>query len=125
MEEAIKAYLDQFAAEDAAFALVYPSTSKTIEGCCRYIYKHYEKEARKANHARCLAVADADVYGLAVTYFEEDSIKEEKPAPKPQPKASAPTKAAAKTATLTPAKPAAQASKPANKKAKFVQLELF
>ena len=117
MEEAIKAYLDQFASEDAAFALVYPSTSKTIEGCCQYIYKHYEEEARKANHARCLAVADADVYGLAVTYFEEDSIKEE-PAEKPAP-------AAKEVKFVKPTeKPTAKPTK-AQPKAKFVQLELF
>jgi hypothetical protein len=122
MEEAIKAYLDQFAAEDAAFALVYPSTSKTIEGCCRYIYKHYEEEARKANHARCLAVADADVYGLAVTYFEEDSIKEEKPAEKPAP-VKAPAAKEVKFVKPTE-KPTAKPTK-AQPKAKFVQLELF
>lgn len=120
MEEAIKAYLDQFAAEDAAFALVYPSTSKTIEGCCRYIYKHYEEEARKANHARCLAVADADVYGLAVTYFEEESIKEEKPTAKPTEKP-----AAKQVKFVKPTeKPTAKPTK-AQPKAKFVQLELF
>lgn len=116
MEEAIKAYLDEFATRDEAFALVYPHASKTIEGCCRYIYKHYEEEARKANHVRCMAVRDEDVFSLAVTYFEEDSIKEEE-APKPA------TTPAAKTATFTPKADAKQGKK--NKKAKFVQLELF
>lgn len=122
MEEAIKAYLDNFAKQDTAFAAVYPSDTKTIEGCCRYIYKHYEEIARKANHARHLAVRDEEVYSLAVTYFEEDSIKEEKPEPKPEaPKAEFKPAKTTKPATAS----SASAPKEEGKKAKFVQLELF
>lgn len=115
MEEIIKAYLDDFAAKDPIFAMSYPSESKTIEGCCRYIYKHYEEEARNANHARCLAVKDDDVFGLAVHYFEEESIKETKDEPAAKVKVAAPAK------VITPVKkPAKSANKPEQ-----LQLSLF
>lgn len=50
---------------------------KTIKGCAAYIIG----EARKIAKANCAVISDEEVYGMAVHYFEEDSIKECKEPP--------------------------------------------
>lgn len=70
---AISIYLEQRAQEDELFASTYAKPNKTIDECCNYILK----EARKHGNAVCMR--DEDVYGLAVHYYDEDSIKDVKP----------------------------------------------
>lgn len=67
-EQALTDYLTEHNAE-----LLAEKKDKTIKGCARYIIG----EARKKAQANCAVMTDAEVYGLAVHYFEEDSIKEE------------------------------------------------
>lgn len=67
-EQALTDYLEANNAE-----LLAEKANKTIKGCARYIIG----EARKKAQANCAVMTDAEVYGLAVHYFEEDSIKEQ------------------------------------------------
>lgn len=87
-KQAIKTYLDKRAEEDALFAPKYANEKKNIDECCAYILG----EARKKGNA--VAMTDDEVFGLAVHYYDEDSIKVNKlptgqkvsvssPAPKP------------------------------------------
>lgn len=72
-KKVIREYLEQRAHQDAMFATTYSKPNKTIDGCCNYILK----EARKKGTAVCMK--DEEVYGLAVHYYDEDSIKDVKP----------------------------------------------
>jgi hypothetical protein len=68
-EQAIKTYLDNRAKEDELFAKTYAKPNKSIDECCKYILQ----EARKRGNA--VAMTDEEVYGMAVHYYDEDSIK--------------------------------------------------
>lgn len=72
-KKVIREYLEQRAHQDAMFATTYSKPNKTIDGCCNYILK----EARKKGTAVCMK--DEEVYGLAVHYYDEDSIKDVNP----------------------------------------------
>lgn len=61
-EKTIKAYLDNVAQNDAAFAAKYDA--EDIEGCCSYIIAEVRKSGRQG-------FADAEIYGMAVHYFDE------------------------------------------------------
>lgn len=65
-QQAIKAYLDQRAQEDAQFAANYAKQGKSIEKCCNYILR----QAKKRGNA--VVMPDDEVYGLAVHYYDED-----------------------------------------------------
>lgn len=73
LEMAIRAYLDKRAAEDPLFAASYAKEKKSIKECCAYI----RGEARKISTGNVAVVDDATVYGWAVHYYDEDSIKVE------------------------------------------------
>lgn len=64
---AIKAMLDQRAADDLLFAGVYKKENKSIEGCCNYIIS--EVQRMKVN-----ALTDEEVLGMALHYYDEDKI---------------------------------------------------
>ena len=68
-EEALLKYVE----ENASDVLVEKinGSEKTIKECAGYIIS----EARKKQHNQCTVMSDAEVYGLAIHYFEEDSIK--------------------------------------------------
>lgn len=109
-EQRVKDYLDQYAAQDAVFAIKYMTSGKTLNGCINYITKQ-AKEAAKSG--RTYFADDAEVFGWCVHYFDEDSLNEEKSAP------------AAKVTTSnspdddtdeTPISTAAPAAKPAKSK---------
>lgn len=74
-EKTIKAHLDKVAETDAAFAEKY--NPEGIAGCCKYI----TAEAKKRAQNGCAIIADEEVYGWAVHYFDEglDAPKEEIP----------------------------------------------
>lgn len=93
-EKAIRQYLEAKAASDPLFAPTYAKKNKSIKECCAYI----RSEAKKKAVAGCAVLTDDDVYGMAVHYYDEDSIKVEnapqakvttsaKPKPAPAPKA--------------------------------------
>lgn len=71
-ENTLKIYLDEFASKDNVFAVKYRSGKKTVEGCAKYITEEVRKKASNG----CYVAKDEEVYGLAVHYFDEDSIEE-------------------------------------------------
>ena len=68
-EQTIKSYLDDRAKTDELFAKSYAKKNKSVNNCCKYIMG----EAKKRGNA--VAMQDAEVFGLAVHYYDEDNIK--------------------------------------------------
>lgn len=68
-ELAIKSHLDKVASEDSAFAEKYRTKCEvendSIEKCCNYIISEVQKLKRQA-------MTDAEVFGMAMHYFDED-----------------------------------------------------
>lgn len=73
-EVAIKAYLDKRASEDELFAKTYAKENKSIERCCLYIIGEAQKKAFNTDKGKMAALPDAEVYGLAVHYYDEDDL---------------------------------------------------
>lgn len=69
-EQAIKSYLDNRAKEDQLFAKTYKKENKSIEECCRYIIQEVKKTGRQG-------FADDEIFGMAIHYYDEDSIRVE------------------------------------------------
>ena len=65
-------YLNQRATEDPLFAPKVANPKKSVDECCRYILG----EARK--RGTTVAMSDAEVFGMAVHYYDEEDIKVEK-----------------------------------------------
>ena len=65
----IKDYLDKLAAEDELFAATYAKPNKSLDECINYIFKTVQDSG-------CCGFADEEVYGMAVHYYDEDSIKD-------------------------------------------------
>lgn len=71
-EGIIKAYLDRYATRDEVFAEKYHNnTNKSIEECCSYIASEVQKMGVNG-------LDDAEVFGMAVHYYDEEDIKAEK-----------------------------------------------
>ena len=70
-ERVIKAFLDDKAEKDPAFAEKYRSEKKNIADCCKFIIAEVKKSC-KGNEAAC---TDQYVYGLAMHYYDEENIK--------------------------------------------------
>ena len=71
-KDTIQKYLDQRVAEDPLFAPKFVNPKKNIDECCRYILG----EARKRGTS--VVMSDAEVFGMAVHYYDEENIKIEK-----------------------------------------------
>ena len=71
-KDTIQKYLEQRVAEDPLFAPKFENPKKNIDECCRYILG----EARK--RGTTVAMSDAEVFGMAVHYYDEEDIKVEK-----------------------------------------------
>lgn len=69
VKDAIKAYLDERAKNDELFAKSYAKANKNIDECFEYVIG----EVRKKGNA--VYMSDAEVFGLAVHYYDEDDIK--------------------------------------------------
>lgn len=78
--------------------------NKTLAGCWNFIVN----EARKRAVKQCACIEDAEVFGWALHYFEEDSISECKSAPAS--KVSAATDKPAKKAVASTPKKSAESS---------------
>ena len=113
-KEIIKRHLDKMAQQDFAFAERYKLESKNLNSCCDYI----RSEAKKHAKAGCAAIEDAVVYGWAVHYYMEDSVKIDTTAQAKvvAPKADKPVKEI---------KPIKALVKDKSDKEKCVQLDLF
>lgn len=68
-QQAIQSYLEHRAKTDELFAKSFTKPKKSIEQCCAYILG----EAKKRGNA--VAISDAEVFGMAVHYYDEDDIK--------------------------------------------------
>lgn len=68
-QDTIKAYLDKRAQEDSLFAQSYAKEGKSIEECCNFIIQEVQK-------MKVAGLADDEVYGLAVHYYDEDNLGE-------------------------------------------------
>lgn len=69
-EKLVKKYLEDNASEELSLKI--NSGNKTLNGCWNYI----TEEAKKQAVDNCACIEDKEVYGWAIHYFEEDSIKE-------------------------------------------------
>ena len=70
--ETIKAYLEERAENDAMFAIRFANPSKSMEDCVTYILNEVKKSG-------CCGFTDAEVFGMAVHYWDEDEIEVGKP----------------------------------------------
>lgn len=68
-KDTIKAYLDARAQSDPLFATSYQKEGKSFDECCNYIVQEVQKM-----HVNGLA--DDEVFGLAVHYYDEDNLGE-------------------------------------------------
>lgn len=66
-KDTIKAYLDSRAQSDPLFATSYQKECKSLDECCNYIVQEVQKM-----HVNGLA--DDEVFGLAVHYYDEDDL---------------------------------------------------
>ncbi len=73
-ERRVLEYLEQNASD--ALTEKINNGTKTMAGCWEYI----RTQARKLAVKNCAVIEDAEVYGWAVHYFEEDDIPENTPA---------------------------------------------
>lgn len=64
----IEAYLNQRAADDELFAKTLKKEGKNITDCITYIMNTVQKSG-------CNGFTDAEVFGWAVHYYDEDDIK--------------------------------------------------
>lgn len=70
--DTIKAYLEKRADNDALFAIRFANPSKSVEDCVTYILNQVKKSG-------CCGFTDAEVYGMAVHYWEENEIEVSNP----------------------------------------------
>ncbi len=70
--DTIKAYLEERAENDALFAVKFANPSKSVEDCVTYILNQVQKSG-------CNGFTDAEVYGMAVHFYEENEIEVGKP----------------------------------------------
>lgn len=75
----IKEYLDSLAKKDKLFKKTYAKTNKNLDECCNYIIQEVKNAAKNKNQ---IAVADDEIYSLAVHYYDEDDIKVASTTPK-------------------------------------------
>jgi len=68
----IKNFLDKKAADDPLFATSYAKGNKNIDECCNFILNKVQKSG-------CNGFADEEIFGMAIHYYDEDSIKDVKP----------------------------------------------
>lgn len=68
-KNAIKNHLDALALIDSSIKNMLLKPNKSIDECCNYIFQ----EVKRKNYT---AVSDGDVYGIAISYYKDDSIKD-------------------------------------------------
>lgn len=72
-KKALKQYLDGRAQSDALFAQVYAKEGKTLDECADYVIGEMKKRASSGQYV----ATDAEVFGLAVHYYDDDDVKAE------------------------------------------------
>ena len=71
-QNTIKAYLDKRAEEDLLFSFRYSLPEKKLEDCVTYILNQVQKSG-------CNGFHDDEIFGMAVHFYDEDSIEIGKP----------------------------------------------
>ncbi|WP_071145773.1 PcfK-like family protein [Bacteroides ihuae] len=71
-KKTIREYLEQRAKEDELFAVSYAKENKSVDECCNFILQQVQKSG-------CNGFNDDEIFGMAVHYYDEDSIKDVKP----------------------------------------------
>ncbi len=66
--DTIKAYLEERAENDALFAVKFANPSKSVEDCVTYILNQVQISG-------CNGFTDAEVYGMAIHFYEEKEIE--------------------------------------------------
>ena len=66
--DTIKAYLEERAENDALFAVRFANPKKSVEECVTFILNEVKKSG-------CCGFTDAEVYGMATHYYDEDEIE--------------------------------------------------
>lgn len=66
-ENIIKEYIETACKSDEVLAGKYEKSGKDITGCCKYIKSEAKKKAKNG----CAVIADAEVFGWAIHYFDE------------------------------------------------------
>ena len=69
----IQSYLEDRANSDELFAASYAKPNKNIDECCNFILGEVQKSG-------CNGFSDDEIFGMAVHYYDEDDIKNVKPA---------------------------------------------
>lgn len=116
MKEIIKNYLDERAKTDELFAKSYAKENKSLDECCQYILQEAKK---KAGNSNAIGIADAEVFGWAVHYYDEDDIQIGK-----KPIQAQVSTSAAPSAPSSKAEPK-KTTKKSEKKTNVQQLDLF
>ncbi len=70
--DTIKSYLEERAENDALFAVKFANPSKSVEDCVTFIINQVQKSG-------CNGFEDAEIYGMAIHYYEESEIEVGKP----------------------------------------------
>lgn len=68
---AINNYLQAAASNDSLFAETLKKVNKNIDECCTYIVN----EVQRLHKSKAVAMADDEVFKMAVHYYDEDAIK--------------------------------------------------
>lgn len=71
-KNAIRAYLDNRAANDELFAVTYAKEGKNINDCVTYILNQVKASGSNG-------FADSEIFGMAVHYYDEDKLEVGKP----------------------------------------------
>ncbi len=66
--DTIKAYLEKRAENDALFAIKFANPTKSVDECVTFILNEVKKSG-------CCGFTDAEVYGMAIHYWEESEIE--------------------------------------------------
>lgn len=66
--DTIKAYLEKRAENDALFAIKFANPTKSVDECVTFILNEVKKSG-------CCGFTDAEVYGMATHYYDEDEIE--------------------------------------------------
>lgn len=74
----IEAYIKQQAATDPLFAPCLEKEGKNIDDCCTYILNCAKKLADESK-GKAVGMTDAEVFGQAMHYYQEDKVEIGKP----------------------------------------------
>ena len=73
-KKTIEAYIKQQAATDPLFAPCLEKEGKNIDDCCTYIMNCAKKLADESK-GKAVGMTDAEVFGQAIHYYQEDNIE--------------------------------------------------